>query len=243
MAKKLMLGLGITALCALCGNHSYAQQQRHHHNWDDVDRTSAINVDSTTKGKYTLIFVNEDATFSKETEQKMTDAFFKVYPEEAKEYNPDTKKKVIIVIDTAYKGVAATAGIVVRVNPKWMHDHPEDVDVVTHEVMHIVQSYHGNAGPGWITEGIADFVRNQFGVNNKVAEWSLTPFNSKQSYTNAYRITARFFVWIQKKHDKTFVCELDAAMRSHTYTNDFWKNKTGKTVDELWAEYARNPMI
>ena len=229
------------ACCALFATALHAQQQ--HHRWEDVGRTDAVNIDSTTRGGYTLIFINKDSAFNKETEQRMAEVFFKVYPEEAKEYNPATKKKVLMIMDPAYKGVAATGGDVVRVNPEWMHQHPEDLDVVTHEVMHIVQSYHGNAGPGWITEGIADYVRNQFGVNNVAAGWSLTPFNEKQSYTNAYRITARFFVWIVKKYDKSFVRELDSAMRNHTYTDAFWKDKTGKTVDELWTEYAADPTI
>ncbi|ANI90781.1 secretory protein [Arachidicoccus ginsenosidimutans] len=238
--KKVMFVFGVVS-CALISNNLNAQ--RHRRSWNDVDRADAVNIDSTTKEGYTLIFINHDSTFDKAVEKHMTEVFFKVYPEEAKEYNPNTRKKVFIIIDPAYKGVAATAGSIVRVNPEWMHQHPEDVDVVTHEVMHIVQSYRGGAGPGWITEGIADFVRNEYGVNNKAAGWSLTPFNSKQSYTNAYRITARFLVWIEKKYDKTFVRELNEAMREHTYTDDFWKNKTGKTVDELWAEYAANPAI
>ncbi len=239
MLKKTITAFGICS-CVLFSYNAKSQQR---HRWDDVDRAGAVNIDSTTKKGYTLVFINHDSAFNKETEKHMTEVFFKVYPEEAKKYNPDTKKKVIIVIDPGYTGVAATAGEVVRVNPQWMHDHPEDVDVVTHEVMHIVQAYRGGAGPGWITEGIADFVRNELGVNNKEAKWSLTPFNSNQSYTNAYRITARFFVWIEKKYDNSFVRELNAAMRTHTYTDAFWKDKTGKTTDELWAEYAANPVI
>lgn len=230
------------ACCALFATALHAQQHQHRR-WEDVERADAINIDSTTKDGYTLIFINKDSSFNKDTEQRMTDVFFKVYPEEAKKYNPATLKKVFMVMDPAYKGVAATGGGVVRVNPEWMHRHPEDLDVVTHEVMHIVQAYHGNAGPGWITEGIADYVRNEFGVNNVAAGWSLTPFNASQSYTNAYRITARFFVWIVKKYDRNFVCELNAAMRNHTYTDTFWKDKTGKTVDELWTEYAADPAI
>ncbi|MDQ6763679.1 MAG: basic secretory family protein [Bacteroidota bacterium] len=32
-------------------------------------------------------------------------------------------------------------------------------------------------------------------------------------------------------------------MRNKKYTTAFWKTKTGKTVDQLWAEYAANPAI
>lgn len=241
MTRKISSIFGMVC-CTLFAITLHAQQHQHHR-WENVERTGVVNIDSTTKGGYALIFMNKDSTFSKQTEQRMTEVFFEVYPKEAKEYNPATNKKVFMIIDPEYKGVAATGGSVVRVNPEWMHKHPEDLDVVTHEVMHIVQSYHGNVGHGWITEGIADYARNEFGVNNAAAGWSLTPFNASQSYTNAYRITARFFVWIVKKYDKDFVRELNVAMRDNTYTDAFWEDKTGKSVDELWAEYAADPAI
>ena len=32
-------------------------------------------------------------------------------------------------------------------------------------------------------------------------------------------------------------------MRNQTYKPELWKTFTGKTVDELWKEYAANPVI
>jgi hypothetical protein len=39
--------------------------------------------------------------------------------------------------------------------------------------------------------------------------------------------------------DKEIVVQLNAAMRTGKYTPDLWKTYTGKTVDELWADYVR----
>ena len=39
------------------------------------------------------------------------------------------------------------------------------------------------------------------------------------------------------------MAKLDKAMRTKTYNADFWKEQTGKTVDELWDLYAANPVI
>ena len=108
--------------------------------------------------------------------------------------------------------------------------------------MHIVQSYPDGA-PGWLVEGVADYVRYKLGVDNAGAGWSLTPFNPKQNYTNAYRITARFLVWAEKKYSKKLVKKMDAAMRNQTYQPELWTKLTGKTVDELWKEYANDPAI
>ncbi|HVS94151.1 MAG TPA: hypothetical protein VHE59_19075 [Mucilaginibacter sp.] len=36
---------------------------------------------------------------------------------------------------------------------------------------------------------------------------------------------------------------LDTELRAHTYTNDSWKQQTGKTLDELWKTYTENPEV
>lgn len=190
---------------------------------------------------YTLVFYSNAPDFNAELKNRMVNTFFKVYPELAKTYNSQTLVKVTFSIDTAYKGVAATGGGKVVYNPDWFKKHPGDIDVVTHEVMHIVQNYGNGAGPGWLTEGIADYVRFKFGVDNVGAGWSLTPFKIEQNYKNSYRITARFLHWIEIKKNQGIVVKLDSALRSHTYTANIWKENTGSTLDELWAAYASNP--
>jgi hypothetical protein len=191
---------------------------------------------------YKLTFINYDATFGATEQDRLVKTFYTVYPELAKAYNKNTLKEVTMVIDTTYDGVAATDNGRVVINYKWLHKHPEDIDVVTHEVMHIVQDYKGY-GPGWLTEGIADYARYKFGVNNDAAGWKLPDYKSTQNYDNAYRITARFLVWIEAKVKPGIVKTLDKQMRDHTLTDDTWKTLTGKTVDELWKDYSQNPAI
>jgi hypothetical protein len=191
---------------------------------------------------YKLTFINYDATFDATEQDRLVKTFYTVYPELAKAYNKNTLKEVTMVIDTTYDGVAATDNGRVVINYKWLHKHPEDIDVVTHEVMHIVQDYKGY-GPGWLTEGIADYARYKFGVNNDAAGWKLPDYKSTQNYDNAYRITARFLVWIEAKVKPGIVKTLDKQMRDHTLTDDTWKTLTGKTVDELWKDYSQNPAI
>lgn len=195
------------------------------------------------KNGYKLTLTNYDTTLDTAELTRLVKTFYIVYPELAKEYNPATLKDVKMVVDTSYKGVAATADGKVTIASTWLHKRPEDIDVVTHEVMHIVQDYGESVGPGWLTEGIADYARNKFGVNNTAAKWTLPDYKSTQNYDNAYRITARFLVWIEAKVKPGIVKELDSQMRKHTYTDNAWKQQTGKTVDELWKAYAENPAI
>jgi hypothetical protein len=172
---------------------------------------------------YEVTFISKDAAFSPALKDRLIKTFFEVYPKLAKEYNKKTSKKVTFVIDTAYDGVAATGNDTVVFSAKYMAKHPGDIDVVTHEVMHIVQAYGNSDGPGWLTEGIADYARNKFGVDNAGAKWALPAFKSTQNYDNAYRVTARFLVWVEKNVKPDLVKTLDKQLREHTYTADSLK--------------------
>jgi hypothetical protein len=198
--------------------------------------------DSLVSGAYSLVFTSNDAQFDPATRQNMIHAFFTVYPPMVERFNKRSLKKLNFFIDTAYKAVAETGDGTSRFNPEWMKRHPQDLDVVTHEVMHVVQDYKDD-GPGWITEGIADYVRYVYGVNNKAAKWLLPDYKPGQRYTDAYRVTARFLLWVEKNKYKKIVDDLDKAMREGNYTPGLWTRLTGKTVDELWDEYAKNPSL
>src|ERR1700743_2260193 len=117
------MALGLSAIILVFGLSSRAQ----------------IKTDSTVKGKYTLVFMDNTPDLDPVVRQKLIKAFFMVYPAEAKAYNKNTLTRVTFYVDTAYKGVAATGNGKARYNPDWLRKHPEDIDMVTHEVMHIVQ--------------------------------------------------------------------------------------------------------
>ncbi|RNI31871.1 secretory protein [Rufibacter immobilis] len=196
-----------------------------------------------TQGKYTLTFVNQDPALNPTVKQNLIKAFFQTYPAEAKRFNKKTVKDVTVTIDTAYTGVAYAHEGKITISSAWLRKRPTDIDVITHEGMHLVQAYPPDSGPGWITEGIADYVRHTFGVDNAGANWSLPEPTDKHNFDNSYRITARFLLWAEKHVNKKLVNELDARMRQKTYTPAAWKELTGKTVEELWQAYKANPKI
>jgi hypothetical protein len=197
----------------------------------------------TKKSGYTLSFESNFKELDPQLKKRLIKTFFEVYPKLAKEYNPSTIKEVKFFVDTAYKGVAATADGKVTFSSMWMIKHPEDIDVVTHEVMHIVQDYGRSVGPGWLTEGIADYARYKFGVDNAGAKWSLPALKPDHSYKNSYRITAAFFAWIEKSVKPGTIKAVDASLRDHTYTKEIWTKLTGKDLDALWADYVKNSQV
>lgn len=205
--------------------------------------SNAQTTQTISHGKYTLTVSGNDANFSPQLQQRLIDVFFIVYPKLVKEYNRKTLKHVNFFIDTSYHGVAATGNGRVVFSSEYMTKHPKDVDVVTHEVMHIVQNYGESSGPGWLTEGIADFARNKFGVDNAGANWSMPAYKAGQHFTNSYRITARFLTWLEKNKKNNLVKKLDKALRDHTYTENIWVKLTGKNLDGLWEDYTKNPSV
>ncbi|MGA9651447.1 basic secretory protein-like protein [Pedobacter sp.] len=205
---------------------------------------SKVRAQEVIKKKgYSLTFESNFAALDPKLKKRLIETFFIVYPKLAKEYNPNTLKAVTFFVDTAYKGVAATSNGKVTYSSIWMVKHPEDIDVVTHEVMHIVQDYGRSVGPGWLTEGIADFARSKFGIDNAGAKWALPELKPEHTYKNSYRITARFFTWIEKKIKQGTIKAVDASLRDHTYTPDIWAKLTGKDLDGLWADYVKNPQL
>ncbi|HEU4554045.1 MAG TPA: basic secretory protein-like protein [Chitinophaga sp.] len=204
--------------------------------------TTPVGTVIYTSNGYTLTLTNNDATFDDAERQRLVNTFFTVYPKLLNRFYTGATKKVKFVIDPTYNGVAYTSGAVTTLSAAWFHNHPEDIDVVTHEVMHIVQAYTGGA-PGWLTEGIADYARYKYGVNNGPAGWSLPAWNASQNYTDAYRVTARFLVWLELHVRSSIVNDLNTALRTKTYTGSTWSQLTGKSVDQLWADYSQNPAL
>jgi Plant Basic Secretory Protein. len=194
-------------------------------------------ADTTTKKGVTLIMVSQDTGFPQSALNRLRETFFTVYPKLTKTFNKNAAKEISITIDTAYDGVAYAHNGKVTIAQTWLEKHPGDVDVVTHEVMHIVQAYPPRSGPGWLIEGIADYVRHKYGVNNAGANWTLPELKPEHHYTSSYRISARFLDWIERNRRKGTVKKLDQALREQMYNEHLWEEITGSSLDELWNAY------
>jgi hypothetical protein len=219
-------------------NFQASLQKALHKNWTSVD--------TIKKDGYQLVFINKNSAFNPVIKKELIETYFKVFPVLVSTFNDKTTHEVLFVTDTAYKGVAEASGNRILFSTNYMNAHPTDVDVVTHECMHLVQGYGYGSGPVWLTEGIADFIRYKYGVDNIGSKWFLPDFNAQQNekkYENSYRITARFFEWIDQKVKPGLIIQLDKELRNRTYNQDTWARLSGKTIDELWDDYAKNPEL
>jgi len=192
-----------------------------------------------TRDVYTLCVTLQDARVDDATVSRMEELFFDVYPRLVERFNRAAPLSVYFVIGPS-DHIAYVIGNTATYRADWLIQNPEDYDVVVHEVMHIVQSY--SSSPGWITEGLADYVRHYYGVNNAATGWDLQ-MPAGFSYTNGYGVAARFFIWVEARYDIELVEALDAAARAGSYHDVFWILQTGKSLDELWAQYVANPAM
>ena len=193
--------------------------------------------------KYDLNLINQDATLDPNIPQELKKTFFAVYPKMVRDFNENAPKEIEVLIDTSYEGVAYAHSNKIVISSNWLHKMPKDFDVITHEAMHLVQSYPNGSGPGWLTEGIADYVRAVYGVSNAEGGWFVPDYAENNHYQNSYRITARFLIWATENYDKNLVFKLDKDLRNETYNDSLWKEYTGKTLDELWTAYSGDPTI
>ncbi|MGD0536388.1 MAG: alpha-L-fucosidase [Verrucomicrobiota bacterium] len=135
-------------------------------------------------------------------------------------------------------GVAATGGNHIEVSAEWVTKKaPDDYGMVIHEMTHIVQDYHGK-GAGWLTEGIADYIRDFRFEPGKRAH-RINP--EKNSYRQGYGVAAAFLDWLERTKHPGIVGALSRATRAGTYRPALFKECCGEDLDALWKEFASSP--
>lgn len=201
-------------------------------------------IDTFKQNNLTLVFIdNTPGGMNVQQKQGLINVFFTNYPKLMNDFNPNAATTVHFKVAPDYDGVAfANAGhAFVYYGAAYMSQHTSDIDVATHEIMHIIENYQ--IGPGWVTEGIADYVRHVYGLNNAATGWALTPPGPNSHYTKGYGDAARFFLWMERRVKAGIVKKLNTAMFTGVYTAQFWVNETGKNVDQLWTDYVNNPGV
>lgn len=149
-------------------------------------------------------------------------------------FKPPTQ--IRLALRAGYDGVAAAGGGRITGSAKYFKAHPDDVGAMVHETVHCVQNYHGRDLPGWLVEGIADYIRFWRYEPGKAGR--LTPERAR--YDGSYRTTAAFLAFVSDKYDPQAVTKLNALLRENKYDAGAWKALTGKTVEELNQEWRRS---
>ncbi|MGC8885713.1 MAG: basic secretory protein-like protein [Verrucomicrobiia bacterium] len=147
--------------------------------------------------------------------------------------------KIKIRFRNNMRGVAGTSRASIAVSADYVRKYTNDFGMIIHELTHIVQAYpepsKGYSKPGWLVEGIADFIRIVH-FEPQARRPRINP--DRASYKDAYKTTAIFLEWAEKQYDKELVKKLNKPLREGKFKVEMFKEITGKTVDELWKEFT-----
>ena len=133
-------------------------------------------------------------------------------------------------------GVAHTSGNTITISTGWIRRRPDDLGMVVHELTHVIQSYPGGQ-PGWMVEGIADHVR--YFTYEPAVGAAFKPRRGQPDFRAGYLPAAAFLNWIDQRVDGNLIQELNAQARNGRMTEAWLAEKAGGSLDQLWADYAR----
>jgi hypothetical protein len=215
-----------------------------------AEPAAAPTVARTADGKYELtIDVAQAPELKQWVDHKLTPVLLEWYPRIVAMLPGEgfaAPTQLGIVFRNPGQGVAATSGTRITCAAAWFKNNldGEAIGAVVHELVHVAQQYggvlrgnrQGKPTPGWLTEGIADYVRwFLYEPQSHGADRVRNP--GRASYDSSYRITANFLDWVARKYDKDVVRKLNAAAREGRYGDELWQQFTGKPVAELNAEW------
>lgn len=187
--------------------------------------------------KYPIEFIVDvsDAPEMKEWADKVArlcERHFDMINEELRSDGFKPRTTITMALKSNYKGVAAAGGGKITGSVKYFKDRPGDVGAMIHETVHCVQSYRTRGNPGWLVEGIADYVRFFKFEPGKIGK-----IKTDSHYNGSYRTTAAFLAFVTDKYEKELVRKLNKAMREGEYREEIWKTLTKKSVKELDDEW------
>lgn len=204
-----------------------------HTDYQTPEKSSVSNNDASSY----LTLIDENNLLEESVKNNIIKVFNEVYFNVFDYYNDGEYVNVTIEVTEIYSNPAYTVGHTICIDYTYLNNNPEDYDVITHELIHVAQYNIQSAIPIWLIEGMADYGRYKFGINNEAANWQFEAPNYAQYFTDAYKTTAAFLVWIEKEYPSFTVKNMNKIMKEGKYSNNYIKEVVGYSFDDLWIQY------
>ena len=152
---------------------------------------------------------------------------------------------------------ASTSANVIHVNSAYVSElHQTDPDdfagMLIHELTHVDQHYPIFSGPGWLEEGIADYVRHKYfekdieprvhlDRNGNPQDFELDRNSgdfAASGYQAGYTVAGTFLYWLEVRKDKDIVSTLNRALRERHYSAAIFQQRCASSLDALWREFV-----
>lgn len=142
-----------------------------------------------------------------------------------------------IIFDPTLKDYPAYATVrngvkEVHVNIDYTRGNRNDTGFLVHEAVHVAVWDNPTTRPSWLSEGLADWVRNY----NFQPGTGAQHFGSDVNYNSGYQATARFIDHVSKTYNKPDLAHL---LNTTNYSEQIWVQLTGKSAQQLWNEMPK----
>ncbi|KAK9677748.1 hypothetical protein RND81_11G164500 [Saponaria officinalis] len=204
-----------------------------------VDYTVTNNAPTTHGG---MVFTNQiGADYAHQTLDSATNFIWQIFQENTQDDRKDVNQVDLIIVPSLPPGVVAETGNnQIQFSSDYLGSFSGDVKteftgVIYHEMTHVWQ-WDGNGqvsqkNRGGLIEGIADYVRLK--ARFIPSGWA-QPGDGKNWY-DGYSTTARFLDYCDSLMSG-FVAQLNKKMKDG-YSDGFFQDLLGKSVDQLWSDY------
>lgn len=228
----------LVALSMLMTGCSFLSEQPHTNITATPTHTTAESSTPLKNTLYSLDIQNSNALVNTYSANAQAE-FNSVYPQLVARWaaNPTTAPRTVTLRYVKNLGAAAeTSASTIRVDLDYAHANPYDPGVITHELTHIVQGYPTYVV--WLTEAIANYSSQLYGPRREETLRSASKYIANTTYTSdPYDTGSRFLFWIAQHKRSNVVDKLNRLLQANQYTPDSFKQLTGQTLDQLWAEY------
>jgi len=197
-----------------------------------VEYTVTNNALSTPGGVRFRDAIGEE--YAKQTLDSATQFIWGIFQQNAPADRKNVQKVSLFVDDI--DGAAYTSNDEIHLSARYVNSYSGDVKteitgVLYHETVHVWQWNGNGQAPSGVIEGIADYVRLK--ANYAPSHWRKA--GEGQKWDQGYDVTAHFFDYCDSLKSG-FVAQLNQLMRSG-YSDQFFVQLLGKSVDEVWQEY------
>lgn len=168
-----------------------------------------------------------------EAAARLCEQWYDALNDELASENFQPTAKIALTMRRNYRGVAAAGNGRISASARYFAEHQDDQGALIHETVHIIQNYPGRRNPGWLVEGVADYIRFFRFEPGKAGP--VDPQTAR--YDASYRTTATFLDYLSRTYDPQIVRKLNRAMRQDTYDKALFEQLTGKPLEALGDEW------
>lgn len=191
------------------------------------------------ENEYDAIFTGDwDQVTATNYKKNLKDLFYQVYPRQYTRWGTGSEpKRMFIVADKSYDGVAYTMGNSIVISVDWMNSNPVGIGYFSHELTHAVQQY-GNvtsSGSAWWVENMANyggFRYYHWATEDNVQVYKASDTSLQDWGYQAYGNNKWFFAYMDAKYPTTKSSDGTVKLGLIDSINNMLKTNKGTKYDD-----------